>query len=532
MVMEMARSMLYEKKLLKTFWAEAVATSVYLQNRLATKAVTGKTPIEAWSGTKPSIQHLKAFGSISYYRILDIKRSKLDVKARKDIFVGYATESKGYRIHDLTDSKIVISRDVTFDEGAYWDYNMDEVKRHEDTFLNETYHDEVDIPEFDIEDTTDTDVLRTRPLVDVYESCNSFIKPKSYMDASKHSEWIDAMKAVEMIKKKQHIEACRLAKRAKCNRRSSSESTLYMNQFNSIERLIIYLYVDDLLVIGSNNHLVKEFKKQTESEFDISDMGLVSYFIGMEIKQLPNGVHISQRKYASDMLKKFKIETNGEDVVEHIGNFLEIIDLLNVPNTRGDDQEVITDDELPNLGDGNLTEEYEISQIFRIDTDIFHFETPLSEAFKEFNCLLKIDVDVLTNDILGFKTYDEYKDVWIYEWNKDIPWVANMPWLDYGPWMEPSDDIKHIYKSFCFKNGHAKWPTCNWKMEKYCNGGDLPGVIRNADAIYFEIYELYENLEEGTNNDYETQENEGWFYEHELIGDDSDDIGDLEGYLI
>ncbi|GJU65696.1 retrovirus-related pol polyprotein from transposon RE1 [Tanacetum coccineum] len=48
-VMEMARSMLYEKKLPKTFWAEAVATSVYLLNRLATKAVSGKTPIEAWS---------------------------------------------------------------------------------------------------------------------------------------------------------------------------------------------------------------------------------------------------------------------------------------------------------------------------------------------------------------------------------------------------------------------------------------------------------------------------------------------------
>ncbi|GJU62276.1 retrovirus-related pol polyprotein from transposon TNT 1-94 [Tanacetum coccineum] len=201
-VMEMARSMLYEKKLPKTFWAEAVATSVYLLNRLATKAVSGKTPIEAWSGIKPSIQHLKVFGSISYYHIPDIKRSKLDAKARKGIFVGYATESKGYRIYDLTDSKIVISRDVTFDEGAYWDWNMDEVKRHEDTFLNETYHDKVDIPEFDIEDTSDTDVLRTRRLVDVYESCNSIIEPESYMDASKHSEWIDAMKAeLEMIKK-------------------------------------------------------------------------------------------------------------------------------------------------------------------------------------------------------------------------------------------------------------------------------------------------------------------------------------------
>ncbi|GJS36260.1 hypothetical protein Tco_0534642 [Tanacetum coccineum] len=128
-------------------------------HKLATKAVSGKTPIEAWSGIKPSIQHLKVFGSISYYHIPDIKRSKLDAKARKGIF-----------------GRLCNRR-------AYWDWNMDEVKRHEDTFLNETYHDKVDIHEFDIEDTNDTDVLRTRRLVNVYESCNSIIEPESYMDA-------------------------------------------------------------------------------------------------------------------------------------------------------------------------------------------------------------------------------------------------------------------------------------------------------------------------------------------------------------
>ncbi|GKD23235.1 hypothetical protein Tco_1224938, partial [Tanacetum coccineum] len=193
-----------------------------------------------------------------------------------------------------------------------------------------------------------------------------------------------------------------------------------------------------------------------------------------------------------------------------------------VYRTRGDDEEVITDDESYNLGDGNLIEQNESAQIFRIDTDIFHFETPLFEAFKEFNYLLKIDVDVLTNDIPGFKTYDEYKDAWIYEWKKDIQWVANMPWLGYGPWMEPSDNIEHICKPFRFKNGHFMWPTCNWKKEKYCNGGDLPGVIRSGDVIYFER----------TSNDYETKKNEGWFDEHELMDDDDDDIGDLEDYLI
>ncbi|GJR37858.1 hypothetical protein Tco_1213542 [Tanacetum coccineum] len=198
--------------------------------------------------------------------------------------------------------------------------------------------------------------------------------------------------------------------------------------------------------------------------------------------------------------------------------------------TRGDDEKVITDDELSNPREGNLIEEIEIAKIFRIETDIFQFETSLCEVFREFNYLLKIDVD-----------------------------VANMPWLDYRPWMEPSDDIEHIFKSFRFKNEHVKWPTCNWKTEKYCNGGDLPKVIWNRYMIYFKNYEWYENLKEGelkdedlnskaifegskgvdkessnkgTNNDYKTQNDKGRFDEHELIEDDDDDIGDLEDYLI
>nr|GEY10622.1 zinc finger, CCHC-type [Tanacetum cinerariifolium] len=72
-------------------------------------------------------------GVIRLWLINCYKRSKLDAKSRKGIFVGYATESKGYRIYDLTDSEIAINRDVTFDEGAYC-LNVDEVKRHEDTF--------------------------------------------------------------------------------------------------------------------------------------------------------------------------------------------------------------------------------------------------------------------------------------------------------------------------------------------------------------------------------------------------------------
>ncbi|GJW63532.1 hypothetical protein Tco_0115416 [Tanacetum coccineum] len=62
-------------------------------------------------------------------------------------------------------------------------------------------------------------------------------------------------------------------------------------------------------------------------------------------------------------------------------------------------------------------------------------DTPLCKALKEFKYLSQINVDVLTKDIPGFKTCDEYKDDWIYEWNDEIPWR-----FDEHELMEDDDD--------------------------------------------------------------------------------------------
>ncbi|GKA99243.1 hypothetical protein Tco_0827180, partial [Tanacetum coccineum] len=114
---------------------------------------------------------------------------------------------------------------------------------------------------------------------------------------------------------------------------------------------------------------------------------------------------------------------------------------------------VITDNELSNPRDDNLIEENEIVQIFGIDTDLFHYETPLCEAFKEFNYLSQIDVNVL---IPGFKAYEEYKDNWIYEWNDGIPWVKEKLWIDDGVYTKPFNTIIHECNKLCFKNRIAK----------------------------------------------------------------------------
>ena len=115
--------MLHEKVMDYEFWAEAVSTAVYLKNRSPTKALPKMTPEEAWSGSKPSVEHLRPFGCKAYTHIPIQKRSKLDSKTVECILVGYDGESKAYRLFDPVKRVVNVGRDVIFDERAYDERN-------------------------------------------------------------------------------------------------------------------------------------------------------------------------------------------------------------------------------------------------------------------------------------------------------------------------------------------------------------------------------------------------------------------------
>ncbi|GJZ56289.1 hypothetical protein Tco_0611482 [Tanacetum coccineum] len=80
------------------------------------------------------------------------------------------------------------------------------------------------------------------------------------------------------------------------------------------------------------------------------------------------------------------------------------------------------------------------------------------ESFDDEDEITEVDPDLLTKDITGFKTYDDYKNDWIYEWNKDVPWVDEKPWTDTGVWTEPKP-VKHTCEPFNYKTGCSEWPT-------------------------------------------------------------------------
>lgn len=119
-LMNIVRSLLIESGLPAQFWAEALNTAYKLKNICPTRALNGAIPFELWSGRKlgdKDFQRLKVFGCLAWYA--DLNKPKLGERAKKAILLGYEDDMKTYRLWDLSEQKIHLSRDVVFEETKF-----------------------------------------------------------------------------------------------------------------------------------------------------------------------------------------------------------------------------------------------------------------------------------------------------------------------------------------------------------------------------------------------------------------------------
>ncbi|GJZ91509.1 ribonuclease H-like domain-containing protein [Tanacetum coccineum] len=97
-LIEAARTMLADSKLPTTFWAEAVNTACYVQNRVLVIKPHNKTPYKLFLGRKPALSFMRPFGCpITILNTID-HLGKFDGKADEGFFVGYSTNSKAFRV--------------------------------------------------------------------------------------------------------------------------------------------------------------------------------------------------------------------------------------------------------------------------------------------------------------------------------------------------------------------------------------------------------------------------------------------------
>eukprot|EP00253_Pinus_taeda_P007217 PITA_07217 len=89
--------------------------------------------------------------------------------------------------------------------------------------------------------------------------------------------------------------------------RCYSDNTVYTKKVgNSL--IILVLYVDDLILTGSDPNLINHVKSSLKKKFEMTDLGHLHYFLGLQVLQSKEGISLSQSKYACDILRHFHME--------------------------------------------------------------------------------------------------------------------------------------------------------------------------------------------------------------------------------
>ncbi|KAL8127829.1 hypothetical protein AgCh_014672 [Apium graveolens] len=450
----MTRSLLKEKGFPSKMWGEAVRHAIYILNRLPTKALTGKTPYEAWLGTKPRLDHICVFGCLTHVKIQSNGLGKLDGRSVNLIYIGRELGTKAHKLYNPTTGRVHVSRDVEEGEeanfpsvhtpgsqnsstqGSVYGGNNFASARSSSFASKMTGSSSEAPPQFrllsDIYKNTEEIVIPDEELLLIgIEEPRNFEKAKNSEDWNKamrteleaieaNKTWVltdlpagrkpISLKWVYKIKKDTNgdivkykarlvakgyvqkkgidydeifapvtrIETVRLllvlvakqgwqvhhldVKSAFLNgelleevyvsqpvgfEKKREEHKVYhllkalyglrqsprarysrLNKYlknldfsrcpydhavytrpEGPECLIVVVYVDDFPVTGSKMENIMKFKKQMQAEFDMSDLGMLAYYLGLEVNQGTGFIEVKHTTYAKCILKKVNIQT-------------------------------------------------------------------------------------------------------------------------------------------------------------------------------------------------------------------------------
>ena len=121
-LLTMARCMIIQSGLPDYFWGEAINTACFIKNRCKSRSIDNQIPYELWYKTELSDKELKqmrVFGCQAWVTVENVKSQKMRPRAIECVMLGYPKDKRGYRLWDLKQKCVVLSRDVNFNESVF-----------------------------------------------------------------------------------------------------------------------------------------------------------------------------------------------------------------------------------------------------------------------------------------------------------------------------------------------------------------------------------------------------------------------------
>ncbi|GJR33244.1 ribonuclease H-like domain-containing protein [Tanacetum coccineum] len=265
------RTLFFQANLPRTYWVEALNMAVHLINIFPSTAINNDIPYTRLFGKNPDYSLLRTFGCLCY------PHHKLEPRATPSIFLGHASNHRGYRCLELNTNKIIISRHVTFDETVFPYGTQTLPKAPTYAFLDDTY---------DL-----TPPLSSPPkTVATTSHANTRYKARLMANGSTQLEGVDVDETFSPVVK---LAVSLWAQTSPSSLVSAGTYTAYL-----------LLYVDDIVLTASSDTLLQRIIDSLHQEFSMTDLGSLNYFLGISVTRDSSGMFLSQKKYAVEILKR------------------------------------------------------------------------------------------------------------------------------------------------------------------------------------------------------------------------------------
>ncbi|GJV41487.1 ribonuclease H-like domain, reverse transcriptase, RNA-dependent DNA polymerase [Tanacetum coccineum] len=354
--MSTTRCMMKATNMPQNFWAEGVRHAIYILNSVPTKALEDITPYEAIKRRKPNLENLSVFGCITYTKVPSQHLTKLDDRSSRmenetwdwmeymSEHINNEPEWTGFKIENIE------ATNEHHDQETQPSEEDNEFPNNDNGYASPTsspsHSQTPNTPSIRSSPVnsqvtpntstqsfyqTDSGSISTtnslshfdhtplrgyRTLSDLYENTEELLlaedEPKNYKEASSNQKWIEAMKVeLDSINRNNIWELTTLPKGHKAiglkwvfkTKKDANGNIIKHKERMETIRLLLAI-ADDLIITGTPKKEIDKFKAQMEEKFEMSDLGLLAYYLGIEVTQTGGNISIKQSAYANKILKE------------------------------------------------------------------------------------------------------------------------------------------------------------------------------------------------------------------------------------